>query len=168
MARKARDYAAEQRRRNELARERGFTSRGQQRRQIESGKAKPIAPKLVRSPKTIAAQKRRIAAATQGQEHKYKESDVLFNKSRPDEERAQDWSDLFARSDMAKYLPDDRPKGVSRKAYTDAYMAAFVEGPERYKLVRHSGGSDALRHWFVTINHWYQANEYETRYGDQN
>lgn len=33
MARKARDYKAEERRRNELARERGFTSRAQERNQ---------------------------------------------------------------------------------------------------------------------------------------
>ena len=167
-AKRVRDHKAEQARRNELARQRGYTSRAQQRRAIETGKAKPLAPKAVRSPKTIAAQKRRIAAATQGQEHKAKESDVLFNTSRPDAERAQDWSDLFARSNMAKYDPDNRPKGVSREAYTKAYMAAFVEGPDRYKLVRHSGGSDALRAWFVDMNGWFQADEYETRYGDQN
>jgi hypothetical protein len=35
MARKARDYSAEYQRRNELARERGFKSYGQQRRYVE-------------------------------------------------------------------------------------------------------------------------------------
>jgi len=167
-AKRVRNYRQEQERRNALARERGYTSRGQQRRAIETGKAKPIAPKLVRSPKTIAAQKARIKAETQGQEHKHKTSDILFSANRPDAERAQDWSDLFSRSSMGQYNPDERPDGVSKKAYTDAYVAAFVDGAERYKYVRHSGGSPALRRWLVDINGFMTADEYETRYGSQN
>lgn len=164
MARRARDYKAEEARRNALAKERGFTSRGQQRRRIETGKAPAIQPYRLRKPQTIEAQKFRLGSATKGVESKGSNLPV-FGSRRGDRERAEDWSDIYARSVAAQYLPDERPQGMSKAAYTDAYMAAFVTGSERYVEVRRSGGSDALRHWFVDVIEYMTADEYESRYG---
>lgn len=161
----ARDYSAEQRRRNELARARGFTSRSQQRRAIERGKAPALSPERLRKPSTIEAQKFLLGESTQGIERKDSHF-AVFGSRRSDRERCEDWSDIYARSDMAVYDPDNRPDGVSKREYTQAYMAAFVTGDERYVAVRHHGGSEALRHWFVDINGFFQADEYESRYGD--
>lgn len=166
MARKARDYKAEEARRNALARQRGFTSRGQQRRAIETGKAPAIAPRRLRKPTTIEAQKFRLGVDTGGIERKATELPAFGDRVSP-EDRAQDWSDIYARSSAAQYNPDDRPKGMSKRAYTNAYLAAFVRGDERYVNVRHAGGSEALRHWFVDIAGYMTADEYESRYGAQ-
>lgn len=160
----ARDYSAEQRRRNELARERGFTSRSQQRRAIEKGRAPAIRPERLRKLSTIEAQKFLLGDTTQGIERRNSTFPTFGHRSA--RERCEDWSDIYARSDMAVYDPDSRPEGVTRKQYTDAYMAAFVTGDERYVVTRHQGGSEALRTWFVDINGFFQADEYESRYGD--
>lgn len=165
MAKRQRDYAAEQRRRNELARQRGFTSRAQQRRKIEKGEIPALVPlSRLRSKRTIEAQKFLLGAETRGIERKGSTLPV-FGTRRSDAERAQDWSDIYARSQVAQYDPDNRPKGMTKAAYTRAYLAAFVTGDERYVKVRHAGGSDALRHWFVDVMEYMQADEYETRYG---
>ena len=163
MARK-RDYNAEERRRNELARQRGYSSRAQQRRAIETGKRESLAPNRLRNPRTIEAQKFLIGERTKGIETK---GTILptFGNRVSDVQRAEDWSDLFARSSAAKYDPDNRPSGMTKAAYTDAYLAAFVRGDERYVEVRRRGGSDALRRWFVDIAGYLTADEYESRYG---
>lgn len=157
MARKARDYKAEERRRNELAKQRGFSNRYQQRAAIETGKRAPLQPSRVRSPRTKAAQRRVLGA--------HEDYLAALRRTTP-ASRAEDWSGLFLRTDMAKYDPDRaRELGVSRAAYTDAYLNAWVEGPESYSKVRHKGGSDALEYWFVTLNGFMTVDEYEARYG---
>lgn len=157
MARKQRDYKAEERRRNELARQRGFSSRGQQRRRVSSGNVRNLSPE---------AAKFVIGVNTKGIEPKGFEL-PKFAVRESDATRAQNWSDIFARSEVAQYQPDNRPAGMSKREYTDAYMAAFVDGPDRYVDVRRTGGSDALKHWFVDIQGYMQADEYESRYGRQ-
>lgn len=162
MARKPRDYKAEERRRNELARQRGFTSRAQQRRAIETGKIPALQPKRVRSPKTVEAQKRRVRPPkARGP------IQTDFNGyTIPVEQQAKDWSTLHARSEIAQYRPEEAAKlGVGKKAYTNAYMRAFVVSDGGYSAVRYAGGSPELYYWFVTLNQYMSASEYETRYG---
>ena len=160
MARK-RDYKAEERRRNELARQRGFTSRAQQRRAIQAGRREALRPDLLRNPVTVAAQ-----AARQQMDPQYFQVWARMGR----EERALDWSTLHARSDMADFRPDDAgaPGSAARRDYVDAYMAAFVnDGPDGYRASRHNkrGASEAVRHWMVDIQGMDEA-EYARRYGE--
>lgn len=162
MARKQRDYKAEERRRNELARQRGFSSRAALRRAIEKGTAAAIQPNRLRRPSTIAAQKERYKA-TRKTEHKG-DKFPKFGFRVSDEQRAQDWSDVFSRSPGSEYNPDERPEGMSRKAYTNAYLKAWVDGDNRYVNVRHTGGSPELRNWLVNVAGFLTANIYEDKY----
>lgn len=83
------------------------------------------------------------------------------------EEVAQDWSELFGRTDMGQYHPERAKElGVTRGQYRNAYLRAFVID-QNYNKVRHRGGNEALEYWFVTLNHYMSVNEYETRYGTQ-
>lgn len=164
MAKRVRDYKAEEARRNALAKARGFETRAKQRRAIETGKTAAIRPTSLRSPKTIAAQKFRLGFETKGIERKETILPTFGNRFSPSQ-RAEDWSDIYARSSAAQYTPDERPSGMSKEEYTDAYLAAFVRGEERYVTVRRSGGSEALRHWFVDVVGYMTADEYESRYG---
>lgn len=165
MAKRVRDHKAENARRNELARLRGETNRYQLRRKIETGLRAPIDPKRVRSPKTIAAQKRMLTSAPRGKGREYYAPGVFVPKI-SDEDRAADWSAMFARSDAAVYKPEEaRSLGMTRKEYRAAYLRAFVLGDTRYDAVRHAGGSPHLYYWFVTMHHYFSADEYESRYG---
>ena len=165
MARKARDYAAEQRRRNELARERGHRSRADQRRKIELGKIPALAPKRLRNPVTLKNQKLRVT--TPKRKHVKKPTEYGGYKLPSLEDRSTDWSTMFARSESGTYAPDTRPDDTTKAAYRSAYMKAFVAGPARYDLVRHHGGSPDLKYWLVTLNHFMSVSEYESRYGGQ-
>lgn len=143
MARKARDYRAEERRRNERARAAGFTSRGQQRRAIASGKAAPLNPKRTEwfkaGFKSLRAYKRAV-------------------------DDSEDWSAAHARHSIAEYNPDEYEPDIPAAVYTKAYSDAFVYGPERYANVRHSGGSDALFHFLVEVTGYLSAKEYDDKY----
>jgi len=162
MARKQRDYRAEEARRNELARQRGFTSRAAQRRAIERGKAPAIQPHRIRSERTRKAQAALQSAIKPLNVRKYDYAGIHISG----EQRATDWSTIFAGSDIAQYHPERaRSLGVTKKQYTDAYLRAFVLGDERYAQSRYYGGSDPLYYWFVTLNGYYSADEYESRYG---
>lgn len=152
----ARDNAKEQVRRNQLAFERGYASRYEQRKAIERGVIAPIAPKRVSSPKTISAQEKRLAAIP-----KVKSRSATY----ADRELAYDWSAVMAKRFEAEYHPERAlALGVSRYEYTQIYLRAFVTGDYRYKITRRKGGSDELGEWFVTLNHFYSATEYERRY----
>lgn len=166
MAKRQRDYRAEEARRNARARERGYSSRGQQRRAIERGKIAPLAPKLVRSPRTIAAQREREKRERRETTSWYKAGFTSERKYRSAKDASIDWSALHAGTHIAEYDPDNAP-GWTKAAYTKAYYDAFVSGPERYKAVRRSGGSAALYHYFVVVTEYYSPDEYETRYGRQ-
>lgn len=192
MARKPRDYKAEERRRNELARQRGYTSRAAQRHKIETGRIAPLMPNRIRSPFTIAAQKVRDVVLSRN---------VPVSPNHPEfdravagvsvEQRASDWASIFARTHVTtfedaldKSVPNVRGrrkrkdtkeeratlrakhKFISRqgrKAYVDAYMAAFVEGPERYAVARREG-SHALYYWLVIVTEYMTAEEYDSKY----
>lgn len=160
MPRKVRNHALEYARRNELAVGRGFRSRGQQRYAIETGHFAALDFRRIRSPKTRKAQEGFLSAPR----FIPKYAGVEVPKYTP-EQRCIDWSAAFARSEKAQYEPDNASDlGLTKAEYRKAYMKAFVSGKERYKLARKTG-SDALRHWFVDINHYFEADEYETRYG---
>lgn len=160
MARTARNYRVEELRRKELAVARGFRSRGQQRYAIETGHFPAIDFHRIRSPKTRKAQENFLTAPR----FMPKYAGVVLPRM-SDEDRCVDWSAAFARSEKAQYDPDKAKElGFTKADYRTAYMKAFVRGKERYKLTRKTG-SDALRHWFVDINHYFEADEYETRYG---
>lgn len=159
MARKVRNYRAEQLRRNELARARGFTNRYQQRHAIETGKFKALQPKRVTRPQTLKAQAEYLA--------KPKRQQTPTGWAYPSkEDQAQDWSTMNARTNMGQYHPGNAKRlGVTKTFYRQTYLDAFVTGDDRYKLVRHHGGSPALRYWFVDLNGFFSADEYESRYG---
>lgn len=169
MARRQRDYKAEQQRRNELARARGFSSRGQQRRKIERGIIPPIAPQRVRSPKTISAQRQRESRERQATSWWGKAGFTSERQYRTARDRSEDWSALHAGTRIAQYeYEDNAVPGVTKAEYTKAYFQAFVSGPERYAAVRKAGGSAALRRYFVDITGHYSPDEYEARYGPGN
>lgn len=155
-AKRKRDYKAEERRRNELARERGYRNRAQQRRAIEKGEMSPLDPERVRSPKTVSAQAKRL----------FQTNDFIRLTSALDpRDMAQDWSGIFARSEQAEYNPERAAElGVSEREYTRAYLDAFVLGDDRYEINRRSG-SDPLFYWFVTLNGFMSADTYDKRYG---
>ena len=186
MARKARNHHDEQIRRNQLSFLRGFKSRADERHQIETGKVAPQQPQRVRSPKTRAAQETRLthivritkrqraeAEAKADAKARAKPSPAVkdFGDRYPDitpTQRAQDWSNLFARAEAGKYNPGAaKSLGVTKRAYTTAYLNAFVKGDTRYDAVRHNkkGASPYLYYWFVSLNHYMTADEYEASYG---
>lgn len=164
MARKARDYAAEQRRRNELARARGFTSRGQQRRAIERGRIPPLQPQRVRSPKTIQAQTERLRGEAQKAQQRIER---LVSEDSQAKRMGENelYSQAHANRQIAKFDYKNAVTGVSLAEFTDAYWNAFVNPKGGYDRVRRRGGSRALKHYFVTITGHFTADEYETRYG---
>lgn len=144
MARRKRDYKAEERRRNELARQRGYKSRAAQRYAIETGRAPALQPSRVRKPTRTVKTPRLDSGAL---------------------DRAYDWSALHGGTQIARYDYRNARPGVTKGQYLKGYLDAFVEGPQRYRAVRHSGGSRALERYFVDITGYYTADEYETRYG---
>lgn len=151
-----RDYHQEQIRRDALARTRGHANRQSQRKKIERGKIAPLQPKRVRSPKTLEAQEKRLAKLKPPKPK---------SASYDDRELAYDWSAAHAQRIQATYNPELAALlGVTRHAYTKTYLEAFITGDFRYTDVRHDGGSEELFYWFVTLNHFYTAREYERRY----
>lgn len=167
MARR-RDYKAEEARRNARARAAGFSSRGQQRRAIERGKVPALAPQRLRNPRTIKAQQERDARAKRESTSWFRAGFTSERQYRKAKDQAADWSALHAGTTIAKFdYEANAVSGVTKAAYTKAYVDAFVSGPERYKAVRRSGGSPALYRYFVTVTEHYSPDEYETRYGAQ-
>lgn len=199
MARKPRDYKAEERRRNELARQRSggrFATRAAQRGAIERGEIPALAPERIRSPKTRAAQAKFLSgsAVPKGPTLTYDQYAARYSRRELCEEWASvnarttavqfDWSGNSLESAMDRRDPKHRrTRGAEWRskssrtnrqkqkwidahgieAYIDAYYRAFVDGPERYALCRHTG-SDALHLWFIEITGYMSVSEYETRY----
>ena len=187
MALRIRDNHAENVRRNELAKARGFHNRYDQRHKIETGVIRALWPQQVTATKTVKAQNEWQARAT---------TLITGGAAKPTEfggyplpsleDQAQSFSDRWARASAGRYAPDGvnaadakmyrdhkwpRPLsakdlGVTRDEYTAAYARAFMPpGPQRYDATRRTGGSYALFYWFVILNHYMEADEYESRYG---
>jgi hypothetical protein len=153
-----RDYRAEEQRRNILAWAEDHGTRAKKRGKIERGEIAPTQPKRVRNPKTVTAQERRLAALVKV---------TPRSASAADRERCEEWSLLFAKRYQAEYHPEVAAElGVTRKEYTRIYMAAWIEGDQRYKAVRYHGGdSTALGEWMITLNGFYTLAQFEGRYG---
>ena len=184
--RKPRNYRAEEARRNEIARALGFKSRAEMRKAVETGKIAPKRPRAVRSPRTIAAQKAREARerAVKVVKRGHTDSYESLSGGISDEQRAQDWSDIFARTDVSTYeygvknaTAGEYKKVMAAKAryvrkhgkdaYTKAYLKAFVEGPGKYKTTRNIGGSPDLYLWFVIVCEYLLAELYEDKYASK-
>jgi len=182
--RKARDYKAEDARRDARYRALGFLNRRDFRTAVEKGYQPAAQPSRLRSPKTIAAQAKRKAEHPDAPDKLYIPSWIRSGKVTP-EQRAQDWSNSFAMSNYARYAPDGPgemtralarkkkwplPKSaaemkITREEYTKAYLRAFVDGP--YDLNTNRVGNADLYYWFVTLNDYMEVSEYESRYGTQ-
>ena len=192
MARKPRDYKAEEARRNFLAQQRGFTTRAQQRGKIERGEIAAIQPKRVRSPKVKAAQAKFISGplnVVRKDAPSYEEAYAQLVSGKSKEQLCIDWSRDWAQTTVSLFdVTDTSKKGkrgtdwnqksnktLKRKqawiakngyqAYVDAYYDAFVAGDDAYAHMRYTGGSDALDLWFVEITGYLDAEEYEQKYG---
>lgn len=153
-----RDYKAEDRRRNLLAWSRDHGTRAKQRRKIEKGIIAPFQPKRVRKAETIKAQELRLEGIT-------KRKVPSRSASMSDRDDAYDWSAMHAQTYMAQYLPEVASLlGVSRYEYTRIYLNAWVRGDYRYTENRYDGGTDAMGEWFVNLNNFMSASEYEDRY----
>lgn len=157
MARKPRDYKAEEARRKELAKQRGFANRYQQRRAIETGKARALNPKRVRSPKTVAAQNRFL-----GDLFKKKEQKDFGGVPLPSlAQQSRDWSALHSKSARSKYRPQNAAKlGMTVDEYTLAYYLAYVARHDQTPRER----KFALRRWMVDINGFVSEPVYDTGY----
>ena len=180
-----RDYKAEERRRNQNAKLRGFTSRAAERRAIERGTIAPRKPSQVSSPRTIAAQlKRRQGVAPKPNRPPL--PDYVMGRSK--EQRCQDWSDLHAATPAATFNPKDsysKPKSRQESsyyaahankakwiakhgwdAYVEAYLRAFVEGPDKYRYVaKKRQGSYYMYLWFCDITGFMSIDEFDEKYG---
>jgi len=184
VALRIRDNHAENVRRNELAKARGFHNRYDQRHKIETGVVRALWPKQIKAPKTVKAQhewQARATALITGNPP----TEFGGHPFEPAEDRCQTWSDMFARASHARYAPNGvnakdakmyrdrkwpRPLsakdlGVSADEYTAAYLRAFVAGRHSSRKGDRLRASYALYYWFVTLNHYFEADEYESRYG---
>lgn len=162
MARRARDYRAEEARRNALARERGFTTRAAQRGAIRRGEAAPVQPSRIRTKESADAYEKYLERRDTG----WTPERIAAFHTTVDEVRAADFSEHKANSPWATYTPDTTPEehGVSREEYTAAYLAAWVVGDEKYGKDTRKHGSEALRHYLVDIMDM-EPEEYDRRYG---
>lgn len=181
MARKARDYKAEEARRNEIARALGYKNRAQMRRAVELGFIAPKRPEAIRSPRTIAAQKWRAAMAARDYDYDPRtpidreptEFERIVAGIKP-ERMARDWSAAHAKTPAAEFdfegnedvnvAKRDFIKAHGMTAYIDAYLNAFVLGGDRYVNRRHAGGSPAMLFWFVVVTMYMTVPEYDGKY----
>lgn len=150
--RKARNYKAEYQRRQQLARDRGFRTYGQQRHAIETGRARAIAPARVRTKRTLDAQQKYGIPA-------------WMQKVNPLQARidiAQAWSDKYSRSTETEFSELQARKDPD---YLRLYLAAFVYSPKLAPWYKRLTPSEDLRKFFVEYMHIYESDEYESRYG---
>ena len=157
----ARDWKAVYARRKARAVERGSKSYWDERRKIERGKIPPVAPNLVRSPHTKAAQRQREFSVS---------LPPLFElDNRTLVQRMVDaavlWSSNNGRTSLDRFDPAERAAGVTYDEYVNAYYFCWVAGDERYKVMRHRGGSDAMKYYMVYATGYCSLDFYETRYG---
>lgn len=157
---KKRDYKAEYARRDFLAKARGFDTYAAQRRAIEKGEVPALAPSRIRSKRTADAQQvwasrpRSLWELAQTAEGR-KEINI---------DRAIRWSRMNARSDVLRFDPE-RAKTDDR--YLTVYINAFVAPTEGHpELAHHFEGTDWQEEYFVEIMEYYEAEEFDEKYGE--
>lgn len=157
MARKQRDYKAEYARRQALARERGFKSYAQQRREIEKGDYPALAPTRLRKASTIRNQEEKGTGFL---------GRTLANLKDHRIEAAQRWSDMRART---KSMEFDAKRARRDPEYLNAYTAATVldmAHPDT-KMQAKLSANEHSKHLLVDVLGLMTADEYETRYGQR-
>ena len=154
-----RDWKAVYARRNARAIARGHKSYNDERRKIETGKIAPVAPKLVRSPKTKQAQQKRQPGlfGLTLLERKNAANEIWVGTHGPTV------NDDDPRRKIVQYDPNMRDKKYTEDEYVEAYYDAFASG--NYDDTRHDGGSDPLRFYFVDmLDDGYSIDEYDDHY----
>lgn len=187
MARKPRDYKAEERARNARAVASGFKNRAEMRRAMERGAIPAARPHRLTSPETKRTQRALRDSIDRGNGLPDPAAFAKWIGGKSQTERCRDWSDARARTSIVSYDTKSPFKDVDgkadpyagqnaakrefiathgRQAYTDAYLSAFVEGPERYATAKtRTGGSHALYYWLVVVVQYMSAKDYEEKYG---
>lgn len=146
---RARDYAAEYARRQELARKRGFRSYAAQRRAIETGVAPAISPSRIRTKRTMDAQ----------QNYMLKNFDVLGYRL----EMAKGFSRMKVYDERLKF---DEKRAKHDPHYLNLYIESVVTAPYSATMgTRRLVPSDKLRHLLVDVLGITTIDEYEARYG---
>lgn len=164
MASRKRDYKAEYARRQALAKERGFKSYGEQRRKIERGETRAIAPSRLRSRKTIENQNKNWSIfAEQPARNPVQEFFDSFSVRDARIDMASRWSDFYSRSEATKFDPE---RARRDERYLTVYMQAFVLADHSDRNVHDFDGSDWQREWFVDQIEYFEAEEYDNRYGE--
>ena len=128
-----RDYRQEEQRRNELARERGFTSRAQLRNRVSKGFA---AGRVTKAP----AYER--AGFT---------SQLEYRKAR---KVAKAWSDHHSRQERSEYKPSELRDPTRFRAYYDAY-------PSNQGVRNRALRKQKLRHYLVDVMGYMTGEEFD-------
>ena len=147
-AKRTRDYRAEEARRNQLAKSRGFTSRAQQRRALRTGAWVPVRKSdKPRAPIVYTASPTPPPTLTR--------KPGSSNLARLRRE-SQEWSSKHSRVDASKYDPRFPPERVRK------YHAAFVDDATR--AYRIENGLYSLRDYLVDELGYYTDAEFDDRY----
>lgn len=145
MARR-RDYAAEERRRNERARELGFTSRAQMRRALRRREFVPARQGVKIVGKAEGPTFPPFAQAGYASESEYRNA----------RRKAAKWSKAHSRVEMSRYDP-----AFTGKRF-ESYYDAFINPSTRANRIEN--GLDSLRDWLVDEMGFYTPDEFDTKY----
>lgn len=156
MARK-RDYAAEYKRRQELARKRGFKSYAQQRRAIERGTFKSLAPGRLKRKDVI---ERQVAKFDIFAERDWFAS---FDVTDARIDMAQKWSDWYSQHWSTKF---DAERARNDPHYLDVYMQSFVLVAQDRESSHRFTWDEYRREWFTDIMGYLDVDQYDDRYKD--
>ena len=128
-----RDYRQEEQRRNELARERGFTSRAQLRNRVTKGVAEG------RPAKVPAYERAGFASASE------------YRKAR---KGAKEWSRTHSHKERSRYTATELRDPARFRAYYDAYS-----DPDR--KLRSAARKARLRHYLVDVMRYMTDEEFD-------
>lgn len=145
MAKRLRDYKAEERRRNERAKAAGFTSRAQMRGKLRRGEAVVGRDRAGRIVPAVAQGPTRPEWAKAGY------SSERMYKAERDASRL--WSKRHSHKPTSKFLPRFTPEQSS--AYYDAYVNPDTRAA---KIVNEL---ESLRHYLVDVMGFYTQEEFD-------